>query len=98
MSKTRKKYQYLFIFFTIALLLVLTAEAVTYQRGSTGSVVSQIQTKLKNWGYYSGEVDGVYGSKTDAAVRSFSSVCSRSSKREMTSSKRILSSANNARA
>ena len=71
MSKTRKKYQYLFIFFTIALLLVLTAEAVTYQRGSTGSVVSQIQTKLKNWGYYSGEVDGVYGSKTEAAVRAF---------------------------
>ena len=71
MSKTRKKYQYLFIFFAVALLLILTAEAVTYQRGSTGSVVSQIQTKLKNWGYYAGAVDGVYGSKTEAAVRSF---------------------------
>ena len=28
--------------------------------GSTGSEVRQIQTKLKNWGYYSGNVDGIF--------------------------------------
>lgn len=39
--------------------------------GSTGSEVRQIQTKLKNWGYYTGEVDGIFGSKTLSAVRSF---------------------------
>lgn len=33
--------------------------------------MSQIQTKLKNWGYYSGEVDGVFGSETEKAVRAF---------------------------
>ncbi len=41
------------------------------RRGSTGSEVTRIQTKLKNWGYYSGSVDGIYGSKTECAVRAF---------------------------
>ena len=39
--------------------------------GSRGDEVIQIQTKLKNWGYYNGSVDGVYGSGTLAAVKSF---------------------------
>ena len=39
--------------------------------GSTGSEVRQIQTKLKNWGYYKGGVDGIYGTKTKNAVVSF---------------------------
>ena len=47
------------------------AEAVTYKQGSTGSVVTQIQQKLLNWGYYSGSVDGIYGSKTVSAVKYF---------------------------
>ena len=47
------------------------ADAAVYQKGSTGSVVTQIQQKLSNWGYYSGSVDGVYGSRTVDAVRLF---------------------------
>lgn len=39
--------------------------------GSTGSEVSQIQSRLKNWGYYQGAIDGVYGSQTVAAVKYF---------------------------
>lgn len=39
--------------------------------GSSGNEVKQIQTRLKSWGYYNGAVDGVYGSKTQAAVKSF---------------------------
>ncbi len=39
--------------------------------GSRGTEVRQIQTKLKNWGYYSGSVDGIYGSQTQEAVRYF---------------------------
>ena len=39
--------------------------------GSRGDEVRQIQTKLKKWGYYSGSVDGIYGSATLAAVKSF---------------------------
>lgn len=39
--------------------------------GSRGNEVTQIQTKLKRWGYYSGNVDGIYGSQTLAAVKYF---------------------------
>ena len=39
--------------------------------GSRGSEVKQIQEKLKRWGYYKGNVDGIYGSKTLEAVKYF---------------------------
>ncbi len=45
--------------------------AAVYQQGSTGTVVKTIQQKLKNWGYYTGAVDGIYGSKTVSAVKYF---------------------------
>lgn len=51
--------------------IVQTAHAATYQKGSSGSIVTQIQTKLKNWGYYNGSVDGIYGSRTEDAVELF---------------------------
>lgn len=56
---------------TLLAALIPPAEAVTYKKGSSGAVVSQIQTKLKNWGYYDGDVDGIYGSATERAVRAF---------------------------
>lgn len=39
--------------------------------GSRGSEVTQIQTKLKRWGYYKGNIDGIYGSQTLEAVKYF---------------------------
>lgn len=39
--------------------------------GSRGDEVRRIQQKLKNWGYYTGSVDGIYGSQTQNAVRKF---------------------------
>ncbi len=39
--------------------------------GSRGEEVRQIQTKLKRWGYYNGNVDGIYGSQTVSAVKYF---------------------------
>ena len=51
--------------------LVQYASADLYKRGSSGDTVREIQTRLKNWGYYSGAVDGVYGSGTEEAVRLF---------------------------
>ncbi len=39
--------------------------------GSRGNEVIQIQTKLKRWGYYNGNIDGIYGSQTVAAVKWF---------------------------
>jgi N-acetylmuramoyl-L-alanine amidase len=50
-----------------------TIETITYSWGSKGAQVSAIQTKLKNWGYYSGTADGVYGTKTYNAVKYFQS-------------------------
>ena len=39
--------------------------------GSSGTEVTNIQTRLKNWGYYKGAIDGIYGSATVSAVKSF---------------------------
>lgn len=41
--------------------------------GSRGQEVTTIQTKLKRWGYYNGNIDGIYGSQTLAAVKWFQS-------------------------
>ena len=39
--------------------------------GSRGEEVKTIQTKLKRWGYYTGSIDGIYGTKTVEAVKYF---------------------------
>jgi len=61
----------IFVVNIIIICITQSAGAVTYKRGSTGNVVREIQTKLKNWGYYYGNVDGIYGSKTEEAVKYF---------------------------
>ena len=50
---------------------VQQVQAATYRQGSSGEQVRVIQTKLKNWGYYDGAVDGVFGSQTTQAVKYF---------------------------
>ena len=58
-----------FLFF---LVIQRNAEVQALSKyGSQGEEVRQIQTKLKRWGYYNGSVDGIYGSKTLSAVKSF---------------------------
>ncbi len=47
-----------------------TVEALS-KYGSRGNEVTQIQTKLKRWGYYNGNVDGIYGTQTLNAVKYF---------------------------
>ncbi len=46
-------------------------ETLTVKQGARGSIVKQIQRKLKNWGYYNGSVDGIFGSGTKKAVAYF---------------------------
>ena len=69
MTEKRKKLCIaLVVVFAVNILiisLVQYVDAASYKKGSTGSVVSQIQTLLKNQGFYSGAVDGVYGSATE---------------------------------
>ncbi|MDD6877659.1 MAG: spore cortex-lytic enzyme [Clostridiaceae bacterium] len=58
----------------IVLILAITAapaHAATYSYGSSGATVRTIQEKLSGWGYYSGAVDGIYGSRTRDAVMAF---------------------------
>ena len=72
-SKMRRKIR-LFSLLAVVCAVILLAgqpQAAVYQKGSTGETVRTIQTKLKRWGYYTGAVDGVYGSKTAEAVRYF---------------------------
>ena len=57
--------------FIIYLVQVSPPADAAYRRGSTGSTVTQIQKKLSQWGYYSGSIDGIYGSRTESAVKSF---------------------------
>ena len=74
MPNRRKLCLSLAVLFAVNILIILLAQSATaesYRRGSVGDVVTQVQTKLKNWGYYSGAVDGVFGSKTESAVKSF---------------------------
>lgn len=57
-------------------LQVYRAEMAVGQRttlywGSTGSDVRLLQSKLSNWGYYKGGIDGVFGPDTARAVREF---------------------------
>lgn len=50
-----------------------SVSAATYRWGSRGPTVKEVQRKLKNWGYYNGTVDGIYGYQTYRAVRYFQS-------------------------
>ncbi len=77
-NKLNKKF-IIFLLVVTAFLVGVTAyivynnysvEALS-KYGSRSNEVTQIQTKLKRWGYYSGSVDGIYGSKTVAAVKYF---------------------------
>ncbi len=47
------------------------AAVAVISKGSRGETVKTIQKKLKRWGYYSGSIDGIYGSQTVAAVKYF---------------------------
>ena len=75
MSPERKKLILaLAVIFAVNIFIIALAQrasAEIYKKGSCGAAVSEIQTRLKNWGYYHGAVEGVYGSQTEKAVRWF---------------------------
>ena len=48
-----------------------SSSATRLEKGSTGSDVKELQTKLKKLGYYDAYVDGDYGDTTVAAVKAF---------------------------
>lgn len=76
---TRKKWGLLSVFVAFIILFGGVAAYTTGQGsmptvskyGSRGEEVRRIQTKLKQWGYFSGAADGVYGTDTKNAVKAF---------------------------
>ncbi len=54
---------------------ILTSEtaagAAVLRQGAKGGEVKEVQRRLKQWGYYNGSVDGVFGAGTRAAVIKF---------------------------
>lgn len=82
MTKLKKSSKILLVIISIIVLMCCTyfcsiiiknneAVETLSKYGSRGSEVTQIQTKLKRWGYYTGNVDGIYGSQTVSAVKYF---------------------------
>ena len=78
MERKSKIILQLIIIFLLNILVIQIATNMSNQNistlshyGSTGSEVRQIQQKLKSKGIYTGAIDGVYGAKTMAAVRTY---------------------------
>ena len=46
-------------------------QTAVLKQGATGGEVKELQRRLKQWGYYNGAVDGIYGAKTVEAVKYF---------------------------
>ncbi|MBQ9714073.1 MAG: spore cortex-lytic enzyme [Clostridia bacterium] len=47
------------------------AQAAVLRQGASGGEVKEVQRRLKLWGYYNGNVDGVFGAGTKKAVIAF---------------------------
>lgn len=61
-------------FITLLLLFSIIFQPNVFalsKRGSRGTEVRNIQSRLSKWGYNPGTVDGIYGAKTEAAVKRF---------------------------
>ena len=65
------------IVFAIAGVTTLTVALYTYNNSPVVSAAIStsetrlVQQRLKSWGYYTGSVDGIYGTLTKSAVRKF---------------------------
>ena len=46
-------------------------QTAVLRQGSNGGEVKELQRRLKEWGYYNGVVDGIYGKGTVEAVKKF---------------------------
>lgn len=87
MFKTLKDYNFKknFLIITVIIFIILylsyniffkedfNSSYALSKYGSRSNEVKQIQEKLKRWGYYKGNVDGIYGSQTLSAVKWFQS-------------------------
>ena len=61
----------LFLVNILLISLSQQTQAIAYKQGSSGSTMTKIQQTLKAAGYYTYTVDGIYGSRTTAAVKKY---------------------------
>jgi len=59
------------VFLTAGCDYARAVPAAVLSWGSKGDTVSEVQRRLKQWGYYDGAVDGVFGAGTSKAVKDF---------------------------
>ncbi len=71
MEKNKRVLALIVLFALLIATAASIANAAVLKYGSQGDQVKEVQTRLKRWGYYSGSVDGVFGSATRSAVISF---------------------------
>ena len=71
--KTLNFYKFLCLILSLIIFtLIFPSQSIALSKmGSRGTEVRNIQTRLKDWGYYSGSVDGIYGTATRNAVIKF---------------------------
>ena len=68
----KKQHWIILLGFTLLLTLTVTsAQSAILSMGSRGERVALIQQRLKEWGYYTGDVDGIFGRGTHNAVVRF---------------------------
>ena len=72
MNRKLKHFLVLVLAMTVLLCAVTpVSHAESLRRGSRGELVTTLQKRLKTWGYYTGSVDGIFGSQTEQAVKYF---------------------------
>ncbi len=72
MNRKLKHFLVLVLAMTVLLCAVTpVSHAESLRRGSRGDLVTTLQKRLKTWGYYTGNVDGIFGSQTEQAVKYF---------------------------
>ncbi len=71
MYKIRKPLAVLLMLLAVLFCCAAAIPAASYRMGSSGDAVREIQRRLKDWGYYKGNVDGYYGALTQDAVIAF---------------------------
>jgi N-acetylmuramoyl-L-alanine amidase len=75
MKKHRNKIFFLLMALVVAFSFITfedtTPLSALSKLGSKGQEVRNIQSRLKEWGYYKGSIDGVYGQQTKNAVIKF---------------------------
>ena len=73
-EKRKKLILAVAVIFAVNIFIIAMAQRASadlYKKGASGDMVVEIQTRLKNGGYYDGAVDGIFGSGTERAVKYF---------------------------